>query len=133
MQSLSAPPPRPPGADAVHRALETAGTSSEDPAGALCAFVVIAPGAERVMAPLRPPGATVGTWVLVTVPETLEDQRRAHLQESALTAAQRFMLALACDGIDGKWVREAPEDAALAAAGVALGAHQVVGAVWCTQ
>lgn len=130
-QSPSARSPRP-SADDVRRALEMAGTVSGGYAGPPCAFVPVGPEAEHVMAPLRPIGATLGTWVLVTAPETHEDDHRAHLQERTLTAAQRFMLALACDGIDSQWVEAVPRAEALASAGLALGAHRPVGAVWCS-
>ena len=130
-QSPFARSPRPPSAEAVQRALETAGTVSGGYAGPPCAFVPLGPDADQVLMPLRPAGATVGTWVLVTVPMTQEDDHRAHLRERTLTSAQRFMLALACDGIDSQWVETTPEAEALTAR-FALGAHRPVGAVWCS-
>lgn len=131
-QSPFARPPSTPSAEAVQRALEMAGTVSGGYAGPPCAFVLLGPEAEHVLTPLRPVGATVGTWVLVMAADTLEDGHRAHLQERTLTAAQRFMLALACDDIDSQWVEATPEAEAFAQAGLALGGHRPVGAIWCS-
>ena len=70
-------------------------------------------------------------WILVTVQRAAEDGHRAHLRERCLTAAQRFMLHLACDGIDNAWVSETPDAEALQAAGVALGDREPVGLIRC--
>ena len=67
--------------------------------------------------------------MLVTAPESSEPDHRAHLRERTLTAAQRFMLALACDGIDSQWVADVPD--ARAFAGSALDGRVPVGLVWC--
>ncbi len=126
-------PSRPPGAEAVRRALETAGTVSGGYAGTPCTFVALGPDAELALADLRPAGADVGTWVLVAAPEADEPDHRAHLRERTLTAAQRFMLALACDGIDGRWVADVPEGGAFASACPDLDGCVPVGLVWCAS
>ena len=122
-------PSRPPGAEAVRRALETAGTVSGGYAGAPCTFVALGPDAELALAALRPAGADLGTWVLVAAPKTDEAGHRAHLRERTLTAAQRFMLALACDGIDSQWVADVPSAQAFAEHD--LDGRVPVGLVWC--
>ena len=123
-------PRRPPEAEAVRRALAEAGTVSGGYAGPPCDFIPLESEAGQALAGLRPPGATVGTWVLVTARRADEPGHRVHLHERTLTAAQRFMLALACDGIDSQWVEAGPD--VLAAAGLDLGGAVPVGAVWCT-
>ena len=122
---------RPPGAEAVRRALETAGTVSGGYAGPPCTFVALDTDAEPILAGLRPAGAGVGTWVLVTAPESNEPAHSAHLRERTLTAAQRFMLALACDGIDSRWVPGVPDPEALAPFCPEMSGCVPVGLVWC--
>ena len=136
MPGLSAPSPfdRPPPPDdavgtAVGRALSAAGTVSGGYAGPPCAFRPLGPEADAVLGPLRPDGP--GGWVLVTVHATAEEHHRVHLWERSLTAAQRFMLALACDGVESRWVAPAPDAEELRAGGVALDGHVPVGLVWC--
>ena len=123
--------PTPPD-DAVGRALAAAGTVSGGYAGPPCAFRPLGPEADAVLGPLRPDGAGLGGWVLVTIRGTAEEHHRVHLWERSLTAAQRFMLALACDGVDSRWVPAVPDAEALQAGGVSLGGQVPVGLVWCS-
>ena len=117
--------------DVVARALAAAGTVSGGYAGSPCAFVRLGAEADRLVRGLRPGGARAGEWVLVTVRGSGETAHRAHLRERSLTAAQRFMLALACDGVDSRWVDAVPDAEAFRAAGLALGTDVPVGLVWC--
>jgi len=75
--------------------------------------------------------AEADAWVVVTVTRTVEDGHRAHLLERCLTAAQRFMLHLACDGVDNAWEDEPPSADALRAAGVDIGDREPVGLIRC--
>ena len=95
-----------------------------------CEFHVLpAPAAARLApADLQ---RRAGTWVLVTVRLAREAGHRAHLRERCLTAAQRFMLSLACDGVENAWVDEAPTPGAARDAGVGLGDQDPVGMIWC--
>lgn len=115
---------------AVERALRTAGTVSGAYAASPVRFRRLEARAGALAEALRPGAA--GTWVLVSVAGSLEAGHQAHLRERSLTAAQRFMLALACDGVENAWVDEAVPDAeAFRAAGLDLGAEVPVGLVWC--
>ncbi len=133
VQSPFASPPCP-GADddAVARAIDAAGTVSGAYARSPCAFVPLDDEARLLVDALRPRGAGRGAWVLVTVRDSGEAGQRAHLRERCLTAAQRVMLALACDGVDNAWVEDGlPDAAAFRAAGADLGDGVPVGLVWC--
>jgi hypothetical protein len=118
--------------DVVARAIDLAGTVSGAYATSPCAFVPLGDESRFLVDPLRPPGAGRGAWVLVTVRDTGEAGQRHHLRERSLTAAQRVMLALACDGVDNAWVDEGvPDAAAFRSAGADLGDGVPVGLVWC--
>ena len=114
------------------RAIDAAGTVSGAYVTSPCAFVPLGDDARLLVDALRPPGAARGSWVLVTVRESGEAGQRAHLRERCLTAAQRVMLALACDGVDNTWVEDGLPDArAFRAVGTDLGDGVPVGLVWC--
>ena len=70
-------------------------------------------------------------WVMVAVRPTADDGHRAHTRERCLTAAQRFMLHLACDEVESTWVEPAPEAEAVRRAGVDLGGAEPVGLIRC--
>ncbi|WP_412061799.1 hypothetical protein [Rubrivirga sp. IMCC45206] len=126
-------PPAAPDGGAVDRALAEAGTVSGAYVRSPCRFRRLGPAAEALVQPLRAGGA----WVLVTVSGSrgsAEDGHRVHLRERCLTAVQRFMLALSCEGVDNCWVDAAlPTPAAFRAAGLDLGADVPVGLVWCAE
>lgn len=95
-------------------------------------FRPLGPEASAPLASVRPLGSGAGVWVLVTVRGTGEAGHRTHLHERCLTAAQRFMLSLACDGIESQWIDDGvPSAEALRAAGVDLGLDRPVGLIWC--
>ena len=112
----------------VRRALDEAGSVSGAFAASPCAFRRLGPRAAARLAPPRP--APPGQWVLVTCQAAAEEGHRTHLRERCLTAVQRFMLSLSCDGVENGWVAEPPTADALRAAGVDLGGHAPVGLVW---
>ncbi len=129
--SVQTPPaPLPGSPDVVERAIETSGTASGGHAGSDCAFHSLGEAASALLSTLRPAGASGGDWVLVTVREADGVAHQAHLHERSRTAAQRFMLALACDGVDSRWVAEAPGAESLRAVGVDLPGRSPVGLVW---
>lgn len=114
------------------RAIDDAGTVSGAYATSPCAFVPLGDEARLLVDALRPAGAGRGSWVLVTVRDSGEPGQRHHLRERSLTAAQRVMLTLACDGVDNAWVEEGvPGAAAFRAAGADLEDGVPVGLVWC--
>ena len=133
VQTPFASPPRSSGAeDAVARAIRAAGTVSGAYATSPCAFVQLSDEARVLVDGLRPAGTAPGDWVLVTVRTSGEAGQRVHLRERCLTAAQRVMLALACDGVDNVWVEDGvPDAAAFRAAGAELSGGVPVGLVWC--
>ena len=115
------------------RALHEAGTAPASP----CAFRPVRPEAAGLLAPPRPAGGApggvpggAGRWIVVTCEGASGKASRAHLHERCLTAAQRFMLSLSCDGIENQWVAEAPGPDAFRAAGVALDGGYPVGLIW---
>ena len=129
---FASPPPPSRGEDPVARAIDAVGTVSGAYATSPCAFVPLDGDARLLVDALRPASAGRGAWVLVTVRGTGEAGQRHHLRERSLTAAQRVMLALACDGVDNAWVEEGvPDAAAFLAAGTDLGDGVPVGLVWC--
>lgn len=78
-----------------------------------------------------PPSERVQGWALVVAADAPDADRRAYVQERGLTAAQRFMLSLSCDGVRNGWVDSGLPDAeALSVAGVDTGAAVPVGLVW---
>ncbi len=114
----------------MERALAEAGTVSGAYVRSPCGFRRLGPAAEALVRPLR----AGGVWVLVTVRGSGESGHQSHLHERCLTAAQRFMLALSCDGVDNRWHGTAvPDAAAFRAAGLDLGADEPVGLVWCAE
>ncbi len=130
VQSPFASPPAAPAGGAVERALAEAGTVSGAYARSPYGFRRLGPAASALVRPLREGGA----WVLVTVRGSGESGHQSHLRERCLTAAQRFMLALSCDGVDNCWHDAAvPDAAAFRAAGLDLGADVPVGLVWCAE
>lgn len=113
------------------RAFEAASGVSDEAAEASVAVLRLgAPAAARLG--LRPPPAErVQGWALVTSADAADAERRAYGRERGLTAAQRFMLSLSCDGVRNGWVDSGLPDAdALRAAGVDPGAAVPVGLVW---
>lgn len=90
------------------------------------AFHPLSEEAARALAPTEAPA-----WVLVTVQPSADDGHRAHTRERCLTAAQRFMLQLACDDVESVWVEPAPEAEAVREAGLNLGGAQPVGLIRC--
>lgn len=118
--------------DAVLHATEEAGGVSGAFAAQPFGFRRLGPEASTLLASARPYTSTTGRWVLVTVRAVGEAGHRAHLHERCLTAAQRFMLSLACDGIGSRWIADGVPDArAFRAMGLELGPDQPVGLIWC--
>lgn len=117
---------------ALDRARQEAGGVSGAFAVLPCRFYAVAPAAADLL-PLRPPPVVrEGTCVLATVRESEEPGHRAHLHERCLTAVQRFMLSLACDGVQSQWTEEGiPSADAFRKAGVGLSGEQPVGLIWC--
>ena len=104
----------------VQRALEEAGSVSGAFAASPCAF-------RRLDSSVVP--AEAGRWILVTCRAAGEEGHQTHLRERCLTAAQRFMLSLSCDGIDNEWTAETPSAEALRGAGVSLSGAVPVGLI----
>lgn len=115
---------------AIQRALHEAGTVSGAFASSPCRFRALGPAASAGLRALRPSG-TAHTCVLVTVRGSGEVGHRAHLRERCLTAAQRFMLALSCEGVRNVWTEEVPDAEALEGLGVDLDGQVPIGLVWC--
>ena len=135
---MSVLPPLPPPdyaapADGVEASVLRALREAEDGLDAAppspCAFRPLAPDAVRRIAPPRSAGRA-GRWIVVTCRTARGRARRADLHERCLTAAQRFMLSLSCDGVDNGWVAEAPDAEAFRTAGVALDGGDPVGLIW---
>ena len=116
---------------AIRRALAEAGTVSGAFASAPYRFRTLSPDSCARLRGRRPPGATGEACVLVTVRESGEAVQRAHLRERGLTAAQRFMLALSCEGVANTWTDDVPDAGALEALGVDLDGQAPFGLVWC--
>ena len=112
---------------AVRRALDEARTVSGAFAASPCTFRRLS---AEAAARLAPPRDGPARWVAVTCRTAGEEGHRTHLHERCLTAAQRFMLSLSCDGVENGWVAEAPDAGAFRAAGVDLGATVPVGLIW---
>ena len=113
---------------AVRRALGEAQSVSGAFAASPCAFRPLSAEAAARLAPPRPVRA--GRWIAVTCRTADEAGHRTHLHERCLTAAQRFMLSLSCDGVENGWVPETPSPEAFRAAGVDLGGTVPVGLIW---
>ena len=118
---LSAAPAPPPFSDAFARASEMAGAVPGAYATAPCRFVEL---------PAEVAGEA-GRHVLAVCQRAPEEGHQTHLRERSLTAAQRFILSLACDGIDAVWSAELPDEDRLRAAGVPLGGGVAVGVIRC--
>ena len=127
-QDRPAAAPPPDIGEAIGRARSEAGVSGAFLAPPFEFHPLDADAGRRLALPEHAEGQT---WVLVTVRPSAEGDHRAHLRERCLTAAQRFMLRLACDGIDNVWVGGAPGPAALRAAGVDVGGREPVGLIRC--
>lgn len=131
--SSAHPPPGDRGAleEAVHRAFEATRGVSDESAGSPIGFLRLGRQAATRLS-LHPPAAgRAQGWAIVTAADAPDAERRAHHCERCLTAAQRFMLSLSCDGVRNGWVDSGLPDAdALCAAGVDLGAAVPVGLVW---
>lgn len=106
----------------AHREARASGAFLEPP----FAFHRLSPEAAAAVAPRAGGGRA---WVLVTVRPSDDAGHRAHTRERCLTAAQRFMLQLACDDVDSVWV--APEPGAVRAAGLDIGDGEPVGLIRC--
>lgn len=128
--------PRPPEAAdleaAIQRALDEAGTVSGAFATSPCRIAPLPAEAGTHLRALRPPGFAGDTCVLITVRGSAEAGHRAHLQERCLTAAQRFMLALSCEGVRNAWTDEVPDAQTLSRLGVDTDGRVPVGLIWCT-
>ena len=72
-----------------------------------------------------------GRDVLAVCQRAAEGGHQSHLRERSRTAAQRFILSLACDGIEAVWTGDIPDDDALDRAGLALQGHVPVGLIRC--
>lgn len=128
--------PRPPERVAWEEAVRHAQEAADGVSGAFaalpCGFRPLGPEADALLASVRPLGSADGGWVLVTVHGSGEAGHRMHLRERCLTAAQRFMLSLACDGVESQWVEdELPHSDAFRAVGLELGLDRPVGLIWC--
>ena len=112
----------------VRRALADARGVPGASAASPCSFWRLRPeAADR----LAPPGLAGlgGGWVLVTCRSADGAERQAHLRERCLTAVQRFMLSLSCDGVENAWHGVPPDARALRQAGVDVGRSAAVGLV----
>lgn len=119
---LSAAPASPPlFSDAFARASEMAGAVPGAYAEAPCRFLELPAGV------LGEPGR----WVLAVCQRVPEASHQTHLRERSRTAAQRFILSLACDDIDAVWSSDLPDEDRLRAAGVPLGGSVAVGLIRC--
>ena len=121
MHLTAAPATPPPFSDAFARASEMAGAVPGAYATAPCRFVELPPDA--VGGP--------GRYVLALCQRAPEEGHQTHLRERSLTAAQRFILSLACDGIEAVWSADLPDEGRLRAAGVPLGGGVAVGVIRC--
>lgn len=110
--------------DALARAAEMAGAVPGAYADAPCRFVPVPPE-------LGPTAADGARWVLVVSRPASEAGQRSHLRERSLTAAQRYMLSLACDDVDAAWHEAVPAAEALGAAGVDVGGGTPLGMIRC--
>lgn len=121
----------PPVGEIVAQAVQEAGAVSGAFSAPPCQFHLLGPEADALAYSLRPETSGPGAWVLVTSKASAEVDHRAHLRERCRTAAQRFVLTLACEGIESVWVEQVPDAAAFRAAGVDVGSGEPVGLVWC--
>ncbi|MEM1115082.1 MAG: hypothetical protein AAF845_00475 [Bacteroidota bacterium] len=117
--------------DAIQRALDEAGTVSGAFASSPCRIAALPVAAGAQLRTFRPAGFASDTCVLVTVRGSTEADHRAHLHERCLTAAQRFMLALSCEGVRNAWTAEVPEAETLGRLGVDIDGQVPVGLIWC--
>lgn len=135
MLALSVPTPYQPPTLSVSEAVTLAVRETGAVPGAFasppCTFHPLENEGEALM-DLRPDNESRGVWVLVTSQVSSEADHRAHLRERCRTAAQRFVLTLACEGIDATWIDDVPEPARLRAAGFDVGAGEPVGLMWCS-
>ncbi|MDT0631539.1 hypothetical protein RQM47_02350 [Rubrivirga sp. S365] len=127
----SQPAPSADGVEAsVRRALEDAHGVSGAFAVSPCAFRRLDPEAARRLAPPRPAAAGgAGRWILVTCRSAAEAEHQTHLHERCLTAAQRFMLSLSCDGVDNVWSGLSVDADVVRRAGVELDGSVPVGLI----
>lgn len=106
-------------AEALGRAVDMAGAVPGAYADAPCRFVAL------------PDGEADGShWFLVVARPAADAGQQTHLRERSLTAAQRFMLSLACDDVAAAWHASVPDAARLA--GLDLGGGTPVGMICCT-
>lgn len=129
--------PRPPEAvdigTSIQRALDEAGTVSGAFASSPCRISALSPEAGSQLRAFRPAGFSGDTCVIVTVRGSSEADHRAHLQERCLTAAQRFMLALSCEGVRNAWTDGVPDADVAGRLGVDVDGHVPVGLIWCME
>ncbi|MEM0964222.1 MAG: hypothetical protein AAGK21_16970 [Bacteroidota bacterium] len=118
--------------ESVHRAVHEMGTVSGAFASAPCAFRPLDASEADFLSP-RQPSVGTGCWVLVTISGSSEADHQAHLRERSRTAAQRFLLTLACEGIQAEWVADPPDAAELRAGGIPMGREEAIGLIWCTE
>lgn len=111
--------------------MDEAGSVSGAFASSPCAFVHLEGAARTLADEHRPEGTADGEWVMVTVRRSPEVGHQAHLRERCRTAAQRFVLTLACEDVESVWVEVALDAEALGSAGVDMGTCEPVGLVWC--
>lgn len=118
--------------EVVHRAVQEVGDVSGAFVTSPCSFVPLVGKASSLVDSKRPAGAGRGEWVLVTVRCSAEVGHQVHLHERCRTAAQRFVLTLACEGVESVWMEGVPDAASFRSAGLEVGACEPVGLVWCT-
>lgn len=116
---------------AERRALEAVHEICDGRATAPCRFRRLGPEAEDLLAHVHPDSEDVHGWALVTARRAPDERQQAERRERALTAAQRFMLSLSCDGVDNAWVEDGlPGAEAFRAAGLDVRAEVPVGLIW---
>ena len=121
LRSPLAPPAPLPSAGALAAVLDRAAADAADVPGAYAeppwAFRPATPSAERLLGAHG--GTAPGGWIVVACRRGGDAAQQSHIRERCRTAAQRFTLTLAADGVDTSWREDGLPEALAAAAGLA--------------